>query len=123
MGSHTFFRREGHDLLCSVPIKMTAAALGGSISIPFLDGKGIEVQVPAGIQSGNKIKIAGKGMPDLRSSRPGDLYIETVVETPVSLSEKQKKLLMELDSDLSLAKSSPKYDSFFKKIKNMFTDG
>ncbi len=80
---HRFYERDGADLTCRVPISMVQAALGGSIEVPTLDGKAARITVPAGTQSGHQFRLRGKGMTVLRSTQKGDLYIETVVETPV----------------------------------------
>ena len=74
---------------------MTTAALGGDLEAPTLDGGKSRVKVPSGVQSGKRLRLKGKGMPSLRGNSFGDLYVELEVETPVNLTSKQKKLLME----------------------------
>ena len=76
---------------------MTTAALGGEIDAPTLDGGRTRVKVPAGVQSGKQLRLRGKGMPALRGSGGGDLYIELAVETPVNLTARQKELLQEFE--------------------------
>jgi molecular chaperone DnaJ len=87
------FSREGMDLHCRVPVPMTSASLGGEIEAPTLDGGRTRVKIPAGSQSGRQLRLRGKGMPQLRGGRYGDLYLELQVETPVNLTARQKELL------------------------------
>jgi len=113
---HQFFQRDGADLFCRVPISMPTAALGGEIEVPSLKGARVKVKVPEGTQSGKQFRLKGKGMPVLRSSQQGDLYIQVNVETPVSLTKKQKKLLEEFQSE-STHKTSPESEGFFSRVK------
>ena len=73
---HEFFQRDGADLFCRVPISMAAAALGGEIEVPTIDGKRARVQITEGTQTGKQFRLKGKGMPVLRSSQHGDMYIQ-----------------------------------------------
>lgn len=114
---HQLFEREGADVHCRVPISMVQATLGGSIEVPTLDGKMARINVPAGAQSGHQFRLRGKGMPIVRSTQHGDMYIEIGVETPVNLTPKQKELLKEFEK---AGKTSPEADSFFTKVKEMF---
>lgn len=118
---HPFFKRDGHDIHCHVPIKMTTAALGGSINVPTLDGSKAKVTIPAGTQSGNQFRLRNKGMPVMRSSAQGDMYIHATVEVPVSLTKEQKELLQKFDSS-SGKKNSPESEGFFKKVKDLWDD-
>ena len=72
---------------------MTAAALGGEIEVPTIDGKKARVSMPEGTQTGKQFRLKGKGMPVLRSNQAGDMYIQVTVETPVNLSRRQRELL------------------------------
>ncbi|MCI4664699.1 MAG: molecular chaperone DnaJ [Neomegalonema sp.] len=90
---HELFKRDGADLVCEVPVPFATAALGGSVEVPTLDGGRTRVAIPAGSQSGKQLRLRGKGMPVLRSTRVGDLYLEVVVETPQNLSSQQQRLL------------------------------
>jgi molecular chaperone DnaJ len=125
---HRFYTREGSDLLCQVPLPMVTAALGGAIEIPSIDGKKLEVTIPEGIQTGQRIRLRGKGMSVLRSSSFGDLYLEVMVETPVHLSKRQKELLQEFDdggennTPDTAHKNSPQSAGFFSKIKELWQD-
>jgi molecular chaperone DnaJ len=115
---HSIFKVEGHNLHCRVPIKMTTAALGGTIEVPTIDGGKAKVTIPAGTQTGNQFRLKGKGMSIVRSRNFGDMYIHVVVETPVNLTAKQKELLKEFDETGS--NSSPESEGFFKKVKDLW---
>jgi molecular chaperone DnaJ len=117
---HRLYERDGADLMCRVPISMVQAALGGSIEVPTLDGKMARVSIPAGTQSGHQFRLRSKGMPVLRTTQKGDLYIETVVETPVNLTARQKELLKEFDAAGKGNGTSPESEGFFNKVKEMF---
>jgi molecular chaperone DnaJ len=112
---HDFFQRDGSDLFCKVPISMTVAALGGEIEVPTIDGKKARVTVPGGTQTGKQFRLKGKGMPVLRSSQYGDMYIQTTVETPVNLSHRQRELLREFEKEAR--NNSPESEGFFAKAR------
>jgi molecular chaperone DnaJ len=112
---HEFFQRDGADLFCRVPISMTAAALGGEIEVPTIDGKKARVAVPEGTQTGKQFRLRSKGMPVLRSGQAGDMYIQVSVETPVNLSRRQKELLREFEQQAK--DNSPQSEGFFARAK------
>jgi molecular chaperone DnaJ len=116
---HVIFERNESDLYCKIPISMVTAALGGKINVPTIDGTKVNVTIPEGVQTGRKVRLKDKGMPILRSSRLGDLYIELFVETPVNLSSEQKEILIKF-SDGCVASNNPENDGFFTKVKDMF---
>jgi molecular chaperone DnaJ len=116
---HPFFQRDGADLYCRVPISMVQAALGGEFSVNTLGGGESRVKVPEGTQSGRQFKIRGKGMPVLRSRDVGDLYIQSVVETPQSLTKRQRELLAEFEAESS-SKTHPESAGFFGRMKDFF---
>jgi molecular chaperone DnaJ len=99
---------------------MTAAAMGGEIEVPTIDGKKARVSVPEGTQTGKQFRLKSKGMPVLRSSQMGDMYIQVAVETPVNLSRRQKELLREFEKEAK--NNSPESEGFFAKAK-AFWDG
>ncbi|KIT15095.1 molecular chaperone DnaJ [Jannaschia aquimarina] len=117
---HPLFQRDGADLWCRVPVAMTAAALGGEVEVPTIDGGRSRVKVPQGSQTGRQMRLRGKGMPALRGTGSGDMFIELAVETPVNLTSRQKELLREFEREA--ADNSPERDSFFRKVKG-FWDG
>lgn len=125
---HELFERDGLDLLCTVPVPMTTAALGGEIDAPcLLDGENcdgnckIKVQVPEGAQTGKTVRLKGKGMPSLRSRQRGDLVVELFVETPTHLSARQKELMREL-AGLCGEKQNPKSANFVGKAKRFWEE-
>ncbi len=115
---HPIFEREGPNLFCRIPVSMATAALGGEIEVPTIDGGKSRVKIPAGSQSGKQMRLKGKGMPALRSSTSGDLFLELAVETPVNLTSKQKELLREFEK-LS-EDNSPESENFFGKVKHFW---
>jgi molecular chaperone DnaJ len=121
---HRLFQRDGANIHCRVPIPMVAAALGGSIEVPTIDGTRAKVGVPAGTQSGHQFRLKGKGMSVLRSASRGDMYIQAVVETPVNLSKKQQELLREFDKagGGEGGETSPESAGFFARVKEFFED-
>jgi molecular chaperone DnaJ len=94
---HRFFRRDGADIQCRVPIPMTTAALGGSIEVPTIDGARARVNIPAGTQTGQQFRLRAKGMSVLRSNARGDMYVQAQIEAPVNLTKDQRELLKTLE--------------------------
>lgn len=119
---HDVFQRDGDDLHCAVPISFTTAALGGEIAVPTLSGEAA-IDLPEGTQTGKQFRLRGKGIKGVRSSFPGDLYCHITVETPVKLSEPQRKLLKELEDSLKKggAKHKPSEAGWADKLKNLFS--
>jgi molecular chaperone DnaJ len=116
---HQLFHRDGSAIRCDVPVSVVTAALGGEVEVPTIDGKKAIIKVPAGTQSGQLLKLRGKGMTIVRSALRGDMLVQVVVETPVNLTEKQKKLLQEFDEE---HKSHPKSDGFFSRVKEFWQE-
>lgn len=116
---HEFFQRDGADVFCRVPISMTTAALGGQVEVPTLDGTTSRVKIPEGTETGKQFRLKGKGMPVLRSNTSGDLYIQVDVETPKSLTRRQRELLEEFEK-LSAKETSPASTGFFARMKDLF---
>src|SRR6201746_175218 len=114
--SHGFFQRDGADLHCRVPISMVQAALGGEFEVPTIDGSKTRVKVLEGTQSGRRFRLHGKGMPVLRSKQTGDMYVQVVVETPQSLTKRQRELLNEFEK-LSSKDTHPESAGFFGKVR------
>lgn len=119
LAAHKFFQRDGADLHCRVPVSMVTAAMGGEFDVPTIDKGKTKVKVPSGTQSGRRFRVAGKGMPVLRSRQMGDLYVQVVVETPQNLTKKQKELLAEFEK-LSSGDTQPEAAGFFKMVKDFF---
>ena len=118
---HDIFERDGDDLHCAVPISFTTAALGGEIEVPTLAGKAA-IDIPEGTQAAKQFRLRGKGIKGVRASYPGDLYCHITVETPVKLTEHQRKLLKELDESLKkgAGKHSPSEEGWADKLKGFF---
>jgi molecular chaperone DnaJ len=115
---HPIFERDNQNLYCRIPVSMTTASLGGEIDAPTIDGGKTRVKVPAGVQSGKQLRLRGKGMPALRGTGAGDLYIELAVETPVNLSHRQRELLREFEA--AGRDNSPETQDFFSKVKGFW---
>jgi molecular chaperone DnaJ len=125
---HELFERDGLDLLCTVPLPMCTAALGGTIEAPCLKGGPncdgecrIPVEVPEGAQTGHKLRLKGRGMPSLNGREKGDLLVELFVETPTRLSGRQKELMRELAGSCG-EKHHPRSAGFMGKAKRFWTD-
>ena len=123
---HDLFERDGLDLLCTVPVPMCTAALGGEIEAPCLTGGEdcdgecrIPVKVPEGTQTGRTVRLKGRGMPSLRGRARGDLLVEMFVETPTHLSARQKELLRELEG-LCGEQQHPKAAGFMGKASKFW---
>lgn len=116
---HEFFQRDGADLHCSVPISITTAALGGTFDVSTLDGTKSRVSVPEGTQNGRQFRLKGKGMPVLRSTQIGDLYIQIQIETPQKLTKRQRELLKEFE-EISSKENNPESAGFFARMKEFF---
>jgi molecular chaperone DnaJ len=123
---HELFERDGLDLLCTVPVPMCTAALGGDIEAPCLMGGEncdgnckIEVKVPEGAQTGKTVRVKGRGMPSLRGPQRGDLVVELFVETPTKLTARQKELMREI-AELCSEQQHPKAAGFTGKAKKFW---
>ncbi len=119
---HRLFRRDGSDIHCRVPLPMTTAALGGTVEVPTITGERAKISIAAGTQTGEVFRLRSKGMSILRSHARGDMFVEVFVETPVNLTDRQKKLLEEFDADGNQAKQSPESHGFFAKVKDLWDD-
>lgn len=115
---HEVFERDGYDLLCTVPITFSQAALGDEIEIPTLEGP-YKYQIPEGTQSGTVFRIRNKGIVQVNSRNRGDYLLKVVVETPRNLSVRQKELLREL-GQISSDRNNAERKNFFDRVKNMF---
>lgn len=93
---HALFERDGRDLAAEVSVPMTQAALGGSLTVPTLDGDDVEVPVPAGTQPGDVLTVRRAGLPVRGGGRRGDLHLVVRVEVPTGLDGTQRELLEQL---------------------------
>ena len=106
-------------MIAECPISFTTAALGGSISLPGIDGERVELKIPAGVQSGEQLRHRGAGMSVLNGRGRGDIVARILVETPTRMSAKQKKLLEEFRST-ETGDECPAAKSFFARARDMF---
>ena len=120
--AHEVFQRDGANIYCRVPIAMTTAALGGDIDVPTLDGGRVAVSLPEGTQTGRQFRLRSKGMPHMRGRGQGDMYVQTMVETPVNLSKEQRDLLAQFQASLGDGGTSPESEGFFKKAKELWDE-
>ncbi|BCG49635.1 molecular chaperone DnaJ [Candidatus Profftella armatura (Diaphorina cf. continua)] len=118
---HKVFERDGDDLHYEMPISFSRAALGGEVEAPTLNGKAFFL-IPEGTQSGKIFRLRGKGIKNVRSSIPGDLFCHVTIETPVQLTEYQKNLLRSLENSIleGGSKHNPKTKIWKNKVKNFF---
>jgi len=115
---HDLFRRENDHLVLELPISFTQAALGAEIEIPAIDGKAT-LSIPRGTPHGSVLRIPGKGLPNLRSQRRGDMGVVVGIEVPRKLSKKQEDLLREFAATEEKS-VMPERDGFWKKVKDAF---
>lgn len=98
---HEFFERDHYDVHCLIPISITQAALGAEILVPTLEGKRVRLKVPAGTQTGKRLRLRNEGVPYLgESGRRGDMYITLQVQVPERLNGKAKELMRELAASI-----------------------
>ena len=123
---HEFFRRDGMNLFCEIPVNFTTVALGGEIQVPTLNGTD-NVKVPEGTQTGTTLRLRGKGMPDVNGRGRGDLFATVQVLTPKKLTKEQRGLLVQLAKLLPKEKFEPRARedqqderNLFDRVKDMF---
>lgn len=109
------FERDGSDIVFNADVSMTQAALGCTIKVPTLGDKPIDVEVPAGVQHGHRVTVAGEGIPRLRGVGRGDLYVDLGVSIPTKLNKEQRELLQKL-AEISGETANGKENGFFNKI-------
>ena len=126
VGEHEFFRRDGDDLRCAVPVPYPTMVLGGDVSVPTLNGDA-HVAVPKGTQTGTHVRLKGKGMPNVGGRGRGDLFVELLVDTPRRISKDQRALLEQLASTMRDHKAEPRTQDatesdrpFFERVKDIF---
>lgn len=118
---HPVFHRDGDDVIVELPLSFAEAALGADKEIPSPHGGSIQLAIPEGTQPDKVLRVRGKGASNVHGHGSGDLLVKIVLETPVRLSDKQKKLLKsfaELETDIN----SPRKKNFFDKVKSFFKD-
>jgi molecular chaperone DnaJ len=118
---HSVFSRDGNDLRMNIPVSFLTAALGGDIEVPTMAGK-VKLSIPAETQTGKVFRIRGRGIKALRSKKVGDMLCRAVIETPVKLTDEQKKQLNEFDASIQQAgdKHRPKSKNWVDTVKDFF---
>ncbi len=116
---HPLFRRMGQDLYLEMPVNMVQAALGDKVEVPTVDGP-VEMKIEPGTQSGDTVRLRGKGVPNLRGSGRGDQIISYSVVIPRNLSEKQRQLLKELGDTLDVPEPEHSERGFLEKLRDAF---
>ncbi|HVU00623.1 MAG TPA: molecular chaperone DnaJ [Polyangiaceae bacterium] len=115
---HPFFKRDGDDLVCSVPISFVTAALGGEIEVPSLTGKA-KVRVPPATQPGSVLRMKGKGAPHRYRGGRGDQLVEVALEVPTELTPRARQLIEELGAELG-EDVQPQQRTFVEKLRGLF---
>ncbi len=118
--NHPVFEREGDDILLSLPIGFSEAALGTKKDIPTLE-ETCRLTIPEGVQSGKELRIKGKGFPNVHGRGKGDMLVKIIVETPTHLTPKQKEMLGEFGKTEGID-NHPNKRSFMEKLKSFFKD-
>ena len=119
---HPIFARDGDDLHCEVPIRISQAALGDTVRVPTLGGE-VELRIPAETQSGKVFRLRDRGVKSVRSRAPGDLYCKVAVETPVNLTTEQRELLEKFETTFNgedARRHSPKSATFLDGVKGFW---
>ena len=119
---HEIFQRDGDDLHCEVPIRISQAALGDTIRVPTLGGE-VELRIPAETQTNKTFRLRGKGVRSVRSRGEGDLYCRVVVETPVNLTPEQRELLAQFEATFvgdGARRHSPRSSTFLDGVKGFW---
>jgi molecular chaperone DnaJ len=116
------FKRDGEDLLYELPVTFSQAALGDQVEVPTVEGS-VRLTIPAGIQTGEVLRLRGQGLPGLHGRGRGDQLIRVRVWTPQRLNKEQEKVLKELKE----LEESPPGDAlnggqgFWSKVKEAFS--
>ncbi|WP_462116656.1 DnaJ C-terminal domain-containing protein, partial [Lysobacter xanthus] len=119
---HEIFQRDGDDLHCEVPIRISQAALGDTIRVPTLGGD-VELRIPAETQTGKMFRLRGKGVRSVRSRSEGDLYCRVIVETPVNLTQEQRDILEQFEATFAgdgARRHSPRSSTFLDGVKGFW---
>jgi len=87
---------DGNDLYIDRDIKLSEALLGTSVSVPLLDGNSVNLKIPPGTKSRTKMRIPGRGIPYMKGSGTGDLFVRILIPLPAKLSKEQRKIVQEL---------------------------
>ena len=114
---HALFKREGYEIYFDLPLNVAQATLGDEITIPTLEGE-TELRIPPGTQHGRQFRLRSKGVPHLRSTERGNMFVVANVVIPSKLSGRQRDLFEELGRELG--HDSDEHRGFFAKVKEAF---
>jgi molecular chaperone DnaJ len=124
---HPFFRRDGNDLYCEIPVNFPTLALGGEIRVPTVLGETEPLKVPDGTPTGSTFRLRGKGMPDVSGRGKGDLLVTVQARVPKKVTKDQRHLLEQLAKALPQDKFEPRatdgeHDdrNLFERVKDIF---
>jgi molecular chaperone DnaJ len=117
---HAFFRRDGNNLFCEVPVSVTHAALGGTLDVPTLDGGATKLSIPEGTQPGTVLRLRGQGIPHLGGRGRGDLHVLVRVVVPRHLTADQKTLFEQLAKSLPVPDLKDKDKSLLERMRDLF---
>lgn len=117
---HPFFKRQGDDVYCEIPVSITQAALGAEIKVPTLEGDH-RLRVAAGTQSGTLFRLRGKGVASVNGTGRGDQVIRVLVRTPTKLNQRQRELLEALAAELPEPTQAEQSEGFFDRVRDIFS--
>jgi molecular chaperone DnaJ len=124
---HEFFRRDGNDLYCEIPVNFPTLALGGQVTVPAIIGEAESLKVPEGSPAGSTFRLRGKGMPEVSGRGRGDLFVTVQASVPRKLTKEQRLLLESLAKALPVEQFTPtKADAdhdernIFERVKDIF---
>jgi molecular chaperone DnaJ len=116
---HPVFHRDGDDLIAEIHVAATQSALGATVAFTTIDGE-IDIDVPAGAQTGKHYRIREHGVTRLRGRGRGDLVLALVVDTPTDLSAEQEELLRQLAKERNEDVKEPGEEGLIGRFKNRF---
>ena len=119
---HDVFRRQGDDLYMTLPINFTQAALGDEVTIQGLK-ESISCRIPAGTQPGTTLRLRGKGVKNVRTGKPGDIFVEVKLVVPTNLTDGQKDLIRAFGDAPVVeqpSKGGKKKSDWTQKVKDFF---
>ena len=119
VAEHPFFRRDGNNLGCEIPLNFTTLILGGETKVPLVDGTHV-LKLPPGTQTGTTFRLRGKGMPDVSGHGHGDLFVTVRAATPRKLTVEQRALIEQLASLLPPEKLEPQPHDDEAEERNLF---
>jgi molecular chaperone DnaJ len=124
---HPFFKRDGDDLYCQIPVGFPALALGADIRVPTLDGHE-QLRIPEGTHAGAVFRLKGKGMPSVSGRGRGDLHVQVDVIVPRKLTKAQRTALEHLAKTLPAEQPEPRRAAdqqddrtVFERVKDIFS--